>query len=137
MRVCAEKLGISQANTSFVLPLGAAINMDGTAIYLGIGTLFFAQIYHIDLSVIQYIIIILVSTIGSVGAAGVPSGSIIMLPMVLAAVGIPTDGIALLVGIDRITDMFRTTLNITGDATVTLIVDKSERTLDEKMYYSK
>jgi Na+/H+-dicarboxylate symporter len=137
MRICAEKLGISQSNSSFVLPLGAAVNMDGTSIYLGVCTLFFAQIYNIDLSAIQYAMIIFVSTIGSIGAAGIPSGSLIMLPVVLSSANIPIEGIALIIGIDRILDMARTTLNITGDAAITLIVDKSEGTLNEEMYYSK
>ena len=137
MRVCAEKLGISQMSTSFVLPLGAAINMDGLAIYLGVCALFFAQIYNIDLTAIDYAMIIFTSTLGSIGGAGIPSGSIIMLPMVLSAVNIPIEGIALIVGIDRILDMVRTTLNITGDTAITLIVDKSEGTLNEKLYNSK
>ncbi|MBP9791754.1 MAG: dicarboxylate/amino acid:cation symporter [Rickettsiales bacterium] len=136
MRVCAEKLGVSRNSTSFVLPLGAAINMDGMAIYLGICTLFFAQIYGINLTTIEYMIIILTSTLGSIGAAGIPSGTIIMLPMVLSAVNIPIEGIALIAGIDRILDMMRTTLNITGDAAVTLLIDRSEGTLDEKIYYA-
>ncbi|NRA73155.1 MAG: dicarboxylate/amino acid:cation symporter [Rickettsiales bacterium] len=136
MKVC-RKLGVSPVSTSFVLPLGAAVNMDGLAIYLGICVLFFAQVYQIDLSVMDYIMIIFTSTLGSIGGAGIPSGSIIMLPMVLSAVNIPIDGIALIVGIDRILDMTRTTLNITGDATITLIVDKWEGTLNKKLYYSK
>lgn len=136
MHVCAEKLGISRNSTSFVLPLGAAINMDGMAIYLGICTLFFAQIYGINLTTIEYVIIILTCTLGSIGAAGIPSGTIIMLPMVLSSVNIPIEGIALIAGIDRILDMMRTTLNITGDAAITLLIDQSEGTLDKKLYYS-
>jgi len=136
MRVCSEKMGISKTNTSFVLPLGAAINMNGTSIYLGVCALFFAQIYNIDLTLMDYILIIFTSTLGSIGAAGVPCGSIIMLPMVLSSINVPIEGIALIVGIDRVLDMFRTTLNITGDAAVTLMVDRSEGTLDEKIYYS-
>lgn len=137
MDVCSNKLGISKNSTSFVLPLGAAINMDGMAIYLGICTLFFAQAYGIDLSLIDYAVIILTSTLGSIGAAGIPSGTIIMLPMVLSSVNIPIEGIALIVGIDRILDMLRTTLNITGDATITLIIDKTEGTLNKVRYYAK
>jgi Na+/H+-dicarboxylate symporter len=134
MDVCSNKLGISKSSTSFVLPLGAAINMDGMAIYLGICTLFFAQAYNIDLSTVDYFVIILTSTLGSIGAAGMPSGTIIMLPMVLSAVGIPIEGVAFIAGIDRILDMMRTTLNITGDATITLLVDASENTLNKKIY---
>lgn len=136
MHVCAEKLGVSKNSTSFVLPLGAAINMDGMAIYLGICTLFFAQIYGIHLTTIEYMIVILTSTLGSIGAAGIPSGTIIMLPMVLSSVNIPIEGIALIAGIDRILDMMRTTLNITGDAAVTLLIDRSEGTLDKEIYYT-
>ncbi|NRA73156.1 MAG: dicarboxylate/amino acid:cation symporter [Rickettsiales bacterium] len=136
MRVC-RKLGISPVNTSFVLPLGAAINMDGLAIFFGVCALFFAQIYQVDLSVMDYIMIIFTSTLGSMGGAGIPSGGIIMLPMVLASVNIPIDGIALIIGIEKILDMTRTTLNITGDATITLIVDRWEGTLNKKLYYAK
>ncbi len=134
MDVCSNKLGISKNSTSFVLPLGAAINMDGMAIYLGICTLFFAQAYNIDLATVDYVIIILTSTLGSIGAAGMPSGTIIMLPMVLSSVGIPIEGIAFIAGIDRILDMMRTTLNITGDATITLLVDASEKTFNKTIY---
>lgn len=136
MHVCAEKLGVSKNSTAFILPLGAAINMDGMAIYLGICTLFFAQIYGISLTTVEYMIIILTSTLGSIGAAGIPSGTIIMLPMVLSSVNIPIEGIALIAGIDRILDMMRTTLNITGDAAITLLIDKSEGTLNKEVYYS-
>ncbi len=136
MDVCANKMGMSKNSTSFVLPLGAAINMDGMAIYLGICTLFFAQAYGITLTTFDYLIIILTSTLGSIGAAGIPSGTIIMLPMVLSAINVPIDGIGLIVGIDRILDMLRTTLNITGDATIALIVDKTEGTLNTKTYYT-
>jgi len=134
MNVCSNKLGISKNSTSFVLPLGAAINMDGMAIYLGICTLFFAQAYNIDLTTIDYFLIILTSTLGSIGAAGMPSGTIIMLPMVLSAVNIPIEGVAFIAGIDRILDMMRTTLNITGDAAITLLVDASEGTFNKTIY---
>lgn len=136
MKVCREKLGISNSSTSFVLPLGAAMNMDGMAIYLGISTVFFAQVSGIDLAFHDYIIIIITATIGSIGGAGVPGSSMIMLPMILTAVHIPIEGVALIAGIDRILDMIRTTVNITGDATVTLIIDKTEGHLDEETYYS-
>lgn len=134
MSVCAHKLGISKDSTTFILPLGAAINMDGMAIYLGICALFFAQAYHIHLSMIDYLVIIFTATLGSIGAAGIPGGSIIMLPMVLGSVGIPADGIVLIAGIDRVFDMLRTTLNITGDVTITLILDKIAGKLDMKTY---
>lgn len=136
MDVCLNKMGISKNSTSFVLPLGAAINMDGMAIYLGICTMFFVQIYGIQLQPIDYAIIMLTSTLGSIGAAGIPGGTLIMLPMVLAALNIPFEGIAFIAGIDRVLDMIRTTINITGDATITLIVDSSEGTLNKKRYYT-
>jgi len=136
MDVCIRKLGISKNCTSFVLPLGSSINMDGTAIYAGICAVFFAQAYHIELSTIDYILIIITSTLGSIGAAGVPSGTLLILPMVLATINVPIGGIAFIAGIDRILDMLRTTLNITGDATVTLIIDASEKTLNKKRYYT-
>lgn len=136
MKVCREKLGISNTSTSFVLPLGAAMNMDGMAIYLGMCTVFFAQVSGIDLTSHDYVVIIITATIGSIGGAGVPGSSMIMLPMILTAVHIPIEGVALIAGIDRILDMIRTTINITGDAAVTLIVDKSEGKLDKETYYS-
>ena len=136
MKVCREKLGISNSSTSFILPLGAAMNMDGMAIYLGICSVFFAQVCGIDLAFHDYIIIIITATVGSIGGAGVPGSSMVMLPMILTAVHIPIEGVALIAGIDRILDMIRTTINITGDATVTLIIDKTEGTLDKEIYYS-
>jgi Na+/H+-dicarboxylate symporter len=136
MKVCRERLGISNSSTSFVLPLGAAMNMDGMAIYLGMCTVFFAQVSGIDLAFHDYIIIIITATVGSIGGAGVPGASMVMLPMILTAVHIPIEGVALIAGIDRILDMIRTTVNITGDATVTLIIDKTEGNLDEETYNS-
>lgn len=136
MKVCREKLGISNSSTSFVLPLGAAMNMDGMAIYLGMCTVFFAQVSGIDLAFHDYIIIIITATVGSIGGAGVPGASMVMLPMILTAVHIPIEGVALIAGIDRILDMIRTTINITGDATVTLIIDKTEGNLNEETYNS-
>lgn len=135
MRVMNERIGVSKSTTSFVLPLGASINMDGTAIYLAICALFFAQAFGIPLDMSHYIILILTATLGSIGAAGIPGGSLIMMGMVLTSVGLPLEGIALIAGIDRILDMMRTAVNVTGDGAVTLIVDKSEGLLDEELYY--
>jgi Na+/H+-dicarboxylate symporter len=132
-----EKLGVSKTNSNFLMPLGVCINMDGTAIYLGICALFFAQSYGIELTTQNYFMLILTCTLGSIGAAGIPSGSIIFMSMVLTSVGLPIEGIGIILGIDRILDMVRTTINITGDSAITLIVDKSEGALDEKTYYSK
>jgi Na+/H+-dicarboxylate symporter len=132
-----ERMGVSKTNSNFLLPLGVCINMDGTAIYLGICALFFAQSYGIDLTTQNYMMLILTCTLGSIGAAGIPSGSIIFMSMVLTSVGLPIEGIGIILGVDRILDMVRTTLNITGDSAITLIVDKTEGALDEKVYYSK
>jgi Na+/H+-dicarboxylate symporter len=132
-----EKMGVSKTNSNFLMPLGVCINMDGTAIYLGICALFFAQAYGIDLTTQNYCMLVLTCTLGSIGAAGIPSGSIIFMGMVLSSVGLPIEGIGLILGVDRILDMVRTTINITGDSAITLIVDKSEGALDEKAYYAK
>jgi Na+/H+-dicarboxylate symporter len=136
MQVCREQLGISESSTSFILPLGASINMDGFAINLGLTTIFFAQMMGIDLAFHDYLVIIITSTLGSIGGAGIPGASLIMLPMVLSSVHLPIEGVALIAGIDRILDMLRTTINITGDATITLIIDNSEGTLDREKYLS-
>ncbi|MGE3714105.1 MAG: dicarboxylate/amino acid:cation symporter [Alphaproteobacteria bacterium] len=134
MRELQDKMGVSQSSSNFMMPLGACINMDGTAIYLGMTAMFFAQMYGIPIEGTDYLMLILTCTLGSIGAAGVPSGSILFMGMVLASVGIPMEGIAVILGVDRILDMFRTTVNITGDAAITLIVDKSEGQLDETQY---
>ncbi len=132
-----ERMGVSKSNSNFLMPLGVCINMDGTAIYLGICSLFFAQAYGIDLTTQNYIMLVLTCTLGSIGAAGIPSGSIIFMGMVLSSVGLPIEGIGIILGIDRLLDMVRTTINITGDSAITLIVDKSEGGLDEKLYHKK
>lgn len=137
MQVCREKLGVSESSTSFVLPLGASINMDGFAINLALTTIFFAQIMGINLTVSDYMIIILTATLGSIGGAGIPGASLIMLPMVLSSVNMPIEGVAIIAGIDRVLDLLRTAINITGDATITLIIDSSEGTLDKDLYYAE
>ena len=132
-----ERMGVSKTNSNFLMPLGVCINMDGTAIYLGICALFFAQAYGVDLTTQNYMMLVLTCTLGSIGAAGIPSGSIIFMSMVLTSVGLPIEGIGIILGVDRILDMVRTTINITGDSAITLIVDKTEGALDEKVYYAK
>lgn len=134
MRELQDKMGVSMSSSNFMMPLGACINMDGTAIYLGIAAVFFSQMYGVPLDMQDYATLILTCTLGSIGAAGIPSGSIIFMGMVLGSVGLPMEGIALLLGIDRILDMFRTTVNITGDAAITLIIDKTEGEMDMEMY---
>ncbi len=131
-----HRMGVSKTNTNFIMPLGACINMDGAAIYLGLCAVFFAQSYGVVLTPANYMMLFLTCTLGSIGAAGIPSGSIIFMGMVLSSVGLPIEGIGIILGVDRILDMIRTTVNITGDATVTLLVDKSEKMLDEKTYYA-
>jgi len=129
-----HNLGVSKPIASFVLPLGATINMDGTAIYQGICAMFVAQAFGIDLTFGNYLTIILTATLASIGTAGVPGAGLIMLSLVLTSVNLPLEGIAIIAGIDRILDMARTTVNITGDAMTAVIVAKGEGELDEKIY---
>ena len=126
MKCTTEDLGVKKEIASFCLPLGATVNMDGTAIYCGIAALFVAQAYGIDLSASQYMTIILTGTLASIGAAGVPGAGLIMLTLVLTSVGLPIEGVALVAGIDRVLDMARTTLNITGDAAGCVVVNRTE-----------
>jgi Na+/H+-dicarboxylate symporter len=124
---CAEEnLGVSKATSSFVLPLGATINMDGTGIYQGIAALFVAQVYALDLTIGQQVTVVLTGTLASIGAAGVPGAGLIMLTMVLTSIGLPLEAIALVAGVDRILDMARTTVNITGDAVAAVFVEATE-----------
>jgi len=135
---CARKnLGVSDNLSSFVLPLGATINMDGTAMYQGVAALFISQAYGIDLTFGNYVTIILTSTLASIGSAGVPGAGLIMLTLVLNSVGLPVEGIALIAGIDRVLDMARTTVNVIGDCMVTVLVSKSENELDESIFNSE
>lgn len=124
---CTQKLGAKKEVASFVLPLGATINMDGTAIYQGVCAIFIAQIFGYNLTIPQQLTIILTATLASIGTAGVPGSGMIMLAMVLESVGLPLEGIALVAGIDRILDMGRTCVNITGDAACTICVDAMEK----------
>lgn len=123
---CTEKLGAKKEIASFVLPLGATINMDGTAIYQGVCSIFIASCYGIHLTFPQMLTIVLTATLASIGTAGVPGAGMVMLAMVLQSVGLPVDGIALVAGVDRIFDMGRTTVNITGDAACTMVVNALE-----------
>ncbi len=122
-----NKFDIKENIASFTIPLGATINMDGTAIMQGIATVFIANLYGIDLFFSDYISIILTATLASIGTAGVPGVGIIMLGMVLNQVGLPLEGIAIVMGVDRFLDMLRTSINITGDAMVTIVINKSEK----------
>ena len=124
---CAGKLGADKDISSFVLPLGATINMDGTAIYQGVCAIFIASCFGINLTFSQMLTIVLTATLASIGTAGVPGAGMVMLAMVLSSVGLPVEGIALVAGVDRIFDMGRTTVNITGDASCAIIVSALER----------
>ena len=127
-----KKMGASEEVTSFVLPLGATINMDGTAIYQGVCAVFIAACFGIDLTVGQMLTIVLTATLASIGTAGVPGAGMVMLTMVLSSVGLPIEGVALVAGVDRIFDMGRTAVNITGDAACALIVSNIERKREER-----
>ena len=126
MECCEEELGVSEEVSSFVLPLGATINMDGTALYQAVAAVFIAQTLGMDLGIGAQLTIILTAVLASIGTAAVPGAGIIMLVIILEAVGVPTEGIALILGVDRILDMMRTTINVTGDASVAVIVADSE-----------
>lgn len=123
---CTEKLGAKRDIASFVLPLGATINMDGTAIYQGVCAVFIARCFGIDLTLAEMITIVLTATLASIGTAGVPGSGMIMLAMVLQSVGLPVEGIALVAGVDRIFDMGRTAVNITGDSACAIVVSAME-----------
>lgn len=127
MRNVEENLGVSKKTSSFVLPLGATINMDGTSIYQGVAALFIAQFYGIELSFAQILMIVITATLASIGTAGVPGAGMVMLTMVLSAVRLPLEGVALVAGIDRILDMFRTCVNVLGDTSAAVVVDESEK----------
>ena len=130
---CSENLGADKDVSSFVLPLGATINMDGTAIYMGVTSLFIATCYGVDLSIAQMVTIVLTATLASIGTAGVSGAGMIMLAMVLQSVGIPVEGIALIVGVDKLFDMGRTTLNIVGDASCAIVVSNWQKKKEAKL----
>lgn len=129
-----KKMGVSKKISSFTIPLGATINMDGTAIMQGVAVVFTAQLFHINLSVADYLTVIATATLASVGTAGVPSVGLITLSMVFSSVGLPVEGIAYIMGIDRILDMLRTAVNITGDAVCTTIVAKQNDALNTEIF---
>ena len=129
MERCEEELGVSEEVSSFVLPLGATINMDGTALYQAVAAVFIAQTLGMDLSVGAQLTIVLTAVLASIGTAAVPGAGIIMLVIILEAIGVPSAGIALILGVDRILDMMRTVTNVTGDASIAVAVDSSENQL--------
>ena len=129
-----KKIGVSKKISSFTIPLGATINMDGTSIMQGVAVIFIAQVYGMELTPAQLLTVIATAMIASIGTAGIPSVGLIMLAMVLNSVGLPTEGIALIMGIDRILDMLRTAVNITGDAVCTTIVSSQNKELDRSIF---
>ena len=132
-----NKLGVNSSIGSFTVPLGATINMDGTAIMQGIATVFISQAYNIDLTMVDYLLVILTATLASIGTAGVPGVGLIMLAMVLEQVGLPVEGIALIIGVDRLLDMTRTAVNVCGDAMVSCVVAKSEDEFNSETFHSE
>ena len=132
-----NKLGVNPSVGSFTVPLGATINMDGTAIMQGVATVFISQAYNIDLSLVDYLMVILTATLASIGTAGVPGVGLIMLAMVLQQVGLPVEGIALIIGVDRLLDMTRTAVNVCGDAMVSCLVAKSENEFEISTFHSE
>jgi Na+/H+-dicarboxylate symporter len=126
MERCEEKLGVSEEISSFVLPLGATINMDGTALYQAVAAVFIAQAMGMELSLAMQLTIVLTAVMASIGTPAVPGAGIIMLVIILEAINVPVEGIALILGVDRILDMLRTVCNVTGDATVATVVAQSE-----------
>lgn len=134
MRTVEQRMGVSKSVSSFTIPLGATINMDGTAIMQGVATVFIAQAYNIGLGIEGYLTVVLTATLASIGTAAVPGVGLVMLVMVLNQVGLPIEGIGLIIGVDRLLDMTRTATNITGDAMVTTVVAKSEGLLDTNIF---
>ena len=133
LRTVEKKLGVHNTIASFSIPLGATINMDGTAIMQGVATVFIAQYFQVDLVFTDYLMVILTATMASVGTAAVPGVGLIMLTMVLTQVGLPVEGIALIIGVDRLLDMTRTAVNVAGDAMVAITVAHSEKMLDRSV----
>ena len=134
LRTVEQRLGVNNSVASFTVPLGATINMDGTAIMQGVATVFIAQAYNITLGLDGYLTVVLTATLASIGTAAVPGVGLVMLVMVLNQVGLPVEGIGLIIGVDRLLDMMRTATNVTGDAMVTTVVANSEGLLDKSIY---
>jgi Na+/H+-dicarboxylate symporter len=130
LRTVEHRIGVKNEVASFAVPLGATINMDGTAIMQGVATVFIAQFYQVGLDLSDYLMVILTATLASIGTAGVPGVGLIMLTMVLTQVGLPVEGIMLIIGVDRLLDMLRTAVNVTGDGMVATVVANSENDLD-------
>ena len=134
LRTVEERVGVRNEVASFAVPLGATINMDGTAIMQGVATVYIAQFYAIDLGMADYVTVVVTATLASIGTAAVPGVGLVMLTLVLSQVGLPVEGIALIIGVDRLLDMMRTAVNVTGDGTVATIVARSEGKFDEATF---
>lgn len=134
LRTVTERMGVNNSVASFTVPFGATINMDGTAIMQGVATVFIANVYGIELGLAGYLTVILMSVLASIGTAGVPGVGLIMLSMVFAQVGLPLEGIGLILGVDRLLDMIRTAVNVSGDAVVSTVVAKSESKFDAEVF---
>lgn len=132
MDIAQKKLGVPKSISSFVQPLGATVNMDGTAIMQGVATVFIAQVFGVELTISQLVIVVIIAVLASIGTAAVPGAGLIMLAMVLNAVSLPVEGIALIIGIDRILDMARTAVNVTGDAVCAVYISQGEKIKDEE-----
>ncbi len=137
MKQNTQELGVSEEIANFVLPVGVTINMDATAFYQAVAAVFIAQVYGIDLSFGQQLMIVLTATLSSIGSPGVPGGSIVLVIMVLTSVGLPVEGLALILGVDRPLDMLRSSVNLTGDSTISCIVAHSENELNLPEDYKK
>lgn len=129
-----KKMGVKNSVASFSVPLGATINMDGTAMMQGVATVFIANVYGVDLSLTDYLLVVLTATLASVGTAAIPAVGLVTLTMVLGQVGLPVEGIALIIGVDRLLDMMRTVVNVTGDCAVSCIVAKNENAFDQAVF---
>ena len=134
LRTVEHRVGVDNEVASFVIPLGATVNMDGTAIMQGVATVFIAQFYNVDLVMTDYLMIVLTATMASIGTAAVPGVGLVMLAMVLTQVGLPVEGIMLIIGVDRLLDMMRTSVNVAGDATVATIIARSEGRFNEQVF---
>jgi len=134
LKTVEKRLGVDNGIASFIIPLGSTINMDGTAVMQGVATVFIAHAYNIPLGITGYLIVILMATLASIGTAGVPSVGLITLAMVLEQVGLPVQGVALIIGVDRLLDMVRTAVNISGDSMIACLVAKSEKVLDQNVF---
>ena len=132
-----EKIGVSRKVSSFTIPLGATINMDGTSIMQGVAVVFAAQAYGINLGISGYLTVIATATLASIGTAGIPSVGLVTLTMVFSAVGLPVEAITLIMGIDRILDMLRTAVNVTGDAVCTTVVAYQNKDVDKEVFARK